>query len=334
MDASLTARLIEFVARWWGLEPLAVAPAKSGFSGAVVLRVTTGTGSYACRLWPAGVVSAAQLAWIHTCQTQAAQSCRFVPKLMSTLTGATALIHENRFVELADWMPGRADFHLHPSAERLRAAVAALARLHHVWSAHRTVGPCPAAVRRYQRLAQWTSTREQLLQTGLDRWPSDEQANVAFRAARLLSANRANALARLQPWCRRPLPLQPCLADIWHDHVLFIGDQVTGIVDFGATRWDYPAVDLARLLGSLLGFDTVAWAEALDSYNGPLRTAEPHAYFELPRLLHWTGQLAALVTWLQQLVLAPGPFPDPERAWQRFEDLTNQLAKHSGEWEK
>lgn len=334
MDASLATRLIDIAARCWGLEPLAVAPVTPGFSGAAVLRMTTASGTYACRLWPAGAVSAAQLAWIHARQAQAAQACGFVPKLLATLSGTTSLLHENRFIELADWMPGRADFQTNQTPARLRAAVQALARLHQVWSHHRTMGPCPAAVRRHQQLAQWTPAREAPLQAFLDRWPNSRQANIAFRAARLLSANRNIALAQLQPWCHRPLPLQPCLTDIWHDHILFIGDQVTGIVDFGAMRWDHPAVDLARLLGSLVGFDNAAWAMALDTYDRSLQTAEPGAYLELPQLLHWTGQLAALATWLQQLVMATEPFPEPERAWQRFEDLTNQLAKHIAEWKK
>jgi Ser/Thr protein kinase RdoA (MazF antagonist) len=334
MDVPVAAKLIEVMARYWDLEPVAIAPATPGFSGAVVLRVTTGSGTYACRLWPLGAVSATQLAWIHARQTQAAQACEFVPKLIPSLAGTTALLHESRFLEVAVWMPGRADFQQHPTQARLLAAVQALARLHQVWSEHQTAGPCPAALRRHQRLAQWTPARERLLLACLDRWPSSDQANIAIRAARLLSANREDALGRLQQWCRLPLPLQPCLADVWHDHVLFMGDQVTGIVDFGATRWDHPAVDLARLLGSLVGFDNACWAAALNEYVWPLRTAEARAYLELPRLLHWTGLMASLVTWLQRLVFAPEPFPQPERAWQRFEDLTNQLARYAGTWEE
>jgi Ser/Thr protein kinase RdoA (MazF antagonist) len=50
----------------------------------------------------------------------------------------------------------------------------------------------------------------------------------------------------------RPVPLQPALRDILDEHVLFVGDQVTGIIDFGAMRIESVAGDIARLLGSLV----------------------------------------------------------------------------------
>ena len=52
-------------------------------------------------------------------------------------------------------------------------------------------------------------------------------------------------------------PLQICIKDIWHDHILFDGQRVGGIVDFGAMNIDTVASDLARLLGSLVGDSTV-----------------------------------------------------------------------------
>ena len=57
----------------------------------------------------------------------------------------------------------------------------------------------------------------------------------------------------LATWAERPLPLQPCLCDVWHDHVLFEGDTVTGVIDYGGAKIDHVAVDLARLLGSMAG---------------------------------------------------------------------------------
>ena len=44
-----------------------------------------------------------------------------------------------------------------------------------------------------------------------------------------------------------PVPVQPCGAP--HDHVLFDGDRVTGIIDFAAAKVDHVAADLARLFG-------------------------------------------------------------------------------------
>ncbi len=66
-------------------------------------------------------------------------------------------------------------------------------------------------------------------------------------------------------------PLQPCIRDVWHDHVLFVGDDVSGLVDFGAMQPDSVAADIARLLGSLAGDDRQAWTIGLAAYESVQR---------------------------------------------------------------
>src|SRR5205807_3808434 len=56
-------------------------------------------------------------------------------------------------------------------------------------------------------------------------------------------------IGRLESLADISLPLQPCIRDIWHDHVLFTANDVTGVIDFGAVDMDTPATDIARLLG-------------------------------------------------------------------------------------
>ncbi|HMP58402.1 MAG TPA: phosphotransferase [Gemmatales bacterium] len=138
-------------------------------------------------------------------------------------------------------------------------------------------------------------------------------------------APRATAQVRLSPWRNRPVPLQPCLTDVWSDHVLFVDDKLTGLVDFGGLRWDHVAVDLARLIGSLVDGDTQAWSLALAAYARH-RRLEP-ATGDLARLLDRTGQLAAVATWLRTLVLEPRPLADPGRAWARLAQCTLRLTQ-------
>ncbi|MCA9222216.1 MAG: phosphotransferase, partial [Planctomycetales bacterium] len=71
-----------------------------------------------------------------------------------------------------------------------------------------------------------------------------------------------------------PLPMQPCIRDIWHDHVLFVGERVAGIVDFGAMRLDSVAGDLARLLGSFVRDDRIRWSRAIEWYDAVRRLSD------------------------------------------------------------
>ena len=66
---------------------------------------------------------------------------------------------------------------------------------------------------------------------------------------------------------RLRVPVQPCLRDVWHDHVLFVDDAVSGIVDPAAARTDTVAADISRLVGSLVGDDPRGWTVALAAYQ-------------------------------------------------------------------
>ena len=106
--------------------------------------------------------------------------------------------------------------------------------------------------------------------------------------------------ALLAPWKNKRLPQQPCLGDVWHDHILFEGDQVSGVIDFGGVRVDHVAADLGRLIGSLVGDDDAAWTAAMAAY----RALRPLSWEEeaLARLLDRTGAIIALLRLLAPLV--------------------------------
>src|SRR6185437_2387218 len=69
---------------------------------------------------------------------------------------------------------------------------------------------------------------------------------------------------------------QPCLRDVRPDHLLFTGERLTGLVDYGAMGVDTVAVDLARLMAEWLGRDRALRAGALDAYASvrPIDAAE------------------------------------------------------------
>jgi Ser/Thr protein kinase RdoA (MazF antagonist) len=147
----------------------------------------------------------------------------------------------------------------------------------------------------------------------------------------LTLAGRALAVLPGQiDWAARSLsatddswPSQPCLCDPWHDHYLFEADLLTGLIDYGATQSDHPAVDLARTLGSLVENDEPSWQTGLAAY----RAVRPFSQGDeaLGRLLDRTGVALSLARWLIRLYHAREPVADRLSLAQRLERLIVRL---------
>src|SRR5258708_31355678 len=74
---------------------------------------------------------------------------------------------------------------------------------------------------------------------------------VYTTGAYLFLERREQAMKQLTPWLNRKVLLHYCLGDVWSAHVLFTGDEVMGLIDYGGMPLDHPAQDLARLFGSM-----------------------------------------------------------------------------------
>ena len=111
------------------------------------------------------------------------------------------------------------------------------------------------------------------------------------------------------------MPLQPCLCDLWHDHVLFTDDDVTGVVDFGSAKTDHVAVDLARLLGSFVEDDPDLRDAGLDTYDREVGlSGEDRALVDV---LDRTGAIIGLMNWLRWIYQEKREFADDERVGAR-----------------
>lgn len=117
--------------------------------------------------------------------------------------------------------------------------------------------------------------------------------------------------------------LFPVIRDLWHDHVLFTGDEVTGIIDFGALRVDTPACDLARLLGSLVENDRDRWRLGLAAYE-EIRPLSPQEHLLIP-LLDESQALLSGLYWLEWLCLERRAFPDLATIESRLEKILQRL---------
>src|SRR5262249_54544824 len=126
----------------------------------------------------------------------------------------------------------------------------------------------------------------------------------------------------LAPWLNRPITLQPCLCDIWHDHVLFVGDEVAGIIDYGSCGADHVAADLARLLGSLAGDEASLRAAGLSAY----RKVRPFSDEEqgLMEVLDRTGLTLGIANWLNWLCREHRRFEHLDLVIQRLRTLVDR----------
>ncbi len=273
-----------------------------GFSGARLWRIEGTAGRLCLRAWPPHK-SAAWVRRLHRlmeCARQ--QGLDFVPAVFVANDGDTVVEAAGRVWELTQWLEGRASFAEHPSPARLEAACEALAKLHRAWQAFAAPPqPCPAVRRRLKVLADWHA----LVSSG---WqpqasstlPFDSLWPVAERAWRRLPCWLQEVPRCLGPWIDFRLPVQPCLCDVWHDHLLFEGDRLTGLVDYGTVKADHVAVDLARMMGSLVGDDLEGWERGLRSYRR-VRQLNDHEE-QLAHVLDRTGTILGVVNWLRSAV--------------------------------
>ena len=147
-------------------------------------------------------------------------------------------------------------------------------------------------------------------QTGLDQWTA---TGVVERT--------------LSPWLKRPVLVQPCLCDIWHDHALFDGESVGGMIDYGAMKIDSVAVDLARLLGSLVEDNAELRNVGLAAY-GRIRPLSLDEEALVGPLDEATVVLGA-ANWLKWLYLDKKQFENLDAVAQRLAKLVERLERWS-----
>lgn len=255
---------------------------RGGFSGARLWKIHTPAGPLCLR---AGALSetVTQLRERHRLMALLrGQGLFFVPTVLASSQGDTALCWAGRCWELLEWLPGKADFRQSPTLQRLRAAAHALAQVHLFWEREGTKveSPCPAVLRRLR-----------VVQT------DQPLACRSFPQMGLLLQRWLPRLPEMLRQARTPTRVQMCLRDIWHDHLLYEGDRLTGLVDYAAIGLDSVAADLARMLGSLVADEEQAWHQAVAAYREVRALSLEEE--RLARVLDRTGVIGALAHWLR-----------------------------------
>jgi len=286
-----------------------------GFSGAKIWKISSGGQDFCLRRWPKPGPPPERLQGLRDL-LQFIQNTGLPVTPVPLLTPVESAVaeHAGRQWQLEPWHPGTADFHQSPRPERLREVCRVLRQWHlaaqrhspqpehQEWFATR-IGPPEGLRRRLESWNDWerkfrpiTAMRMYATMHLLDLPELQQLANQLQR----VGANwKQNCLQLVE----QPVPLQPCLRDLWHDHVLWEGDTVTGLIDAGACHTDHVAADLSRLLGSLVGDDQEQWRAAIAAYGDP---AEP-AFWQLLQTYDQSQVVLSAATWLQWLCVPTRP---------------------------
>jgi Ser/Thr protein kinase RdoA (MazF antagonist) len=307
-------------------EPLA---AGLGFSGAALWRVETARGSLCLRRWPPGHPTVERLEFIQAVLWHVDQEgFRRIPMPLETRHRHGYVFFAGHLWELAPWLAGRADFPQNPSTARLESAMISLAQFHLAASTFPLPDTRPATSpgidERRRRLADLVSGRLDAIRVA-----SSNGASPALAlAARHLVELAARAAPRVAPLVESAaavlVPLQPCIRDIWSAHVLFTGDVVSGIVDFGAMRVESVAADVARLLGSLVGDDAGQWQQGLAAYQRLRGLSDDE--LRLVSVFDRSTVLLGGLQWLDWIYLEGREFPDPPAVMSRIDEFSKRLA--------
>ena len=300
-----------------------------GFSGARITLIEGDTGKYCLRQWPTPHPTQQRLDWIHRNLLHAGVNGCPVPVPIRTSQGDTFSKHNGHFWELSPWMPGSADFEKAPNSKRLLNAVQKLAEFHQSTAqVQLDFGPSKNMISRVEQLTRFPAEMQSMEDQALQH-PSRWIASL-YGQLRNCAELAQPCLYELSQIATQPMVLQPVIRDIWHDHILFTGNEVSGIVDFGAMQMDNVALDLARMLGSLVGdVNDPAGLRALEHYGSfrPLQDTERQSMQWLDRSAVLLGSL----NWLRWIVLEERNYDDWQAVQRRVEILSRRLEQMSHE---
>jgi Ser/Thr protein kinase RdoA (MazF antagonist) len=313
-------------------------PGGEGFSGAVIRFLDAKEGVYCLRGWPRESPEPDRIRGLHrllACLAKEGIASVAVP--IRDDQSRTLVLDSGRYWQVEPWKPGRADFWSDPREVRLIAAMHTLATIHR---AAATFDPAlsertwffsqaqaiPAAVsERSDRLQDWNAEALARLRDSIASQKTIDSAfgNVAGRVATLFERCAPHVADELKTAHRLRVPVQACLRDIWHDHVLFVGDDVTGIIDPSAARADSVAADISRLVGSLVGDCRRFWDLAIEAYHEirPLSGDERI----LVTILDRSGVLLSGMTWLERRYFRGMAVDQSSRVLHHLERIAERL---------
>jgi Ser/Thr protein kinase RdoA (MazF antagonist) len=297
-----------------------------GLSGALVWRVSY-NGIYLClKRWPKEHPSPTDLSAVHDLLQHVTRSgCQIVPAPLVTPDGRSFLRINGFLWDLTPWLPGEPYNRNRPNLQRRLAAMRCLAQFHLSASSHTTptLLPAPGLLNRREILRELRTGRLEQLRQAVYEKPASELRSLAEAMLVQIERRLPPTLDELEEAAVTPLSLQWCIRDVKCDHILFMGEQVTGLIDFGAAAIDSVAGDVARLAGSMVGDDRLSWAPVVEAYSEirPLSPDERCAIDCYDR----GGTVASAANWIRWLFKENRVYSPPEAVHEQMIWLRDRL---------
>ena len=292
-----------------------------GFSGAQLWRVTSRRGLLCLRRWPSSHPSPDGLRWMHDVLAHVDRGgFSLVPVPIRSRSGSSFLLADGCLWELTPWMPGEANYFQHPRRAKLAAAMQTLARFHQAaegWQ--RTCGVSRGLRQRHEFTRSLLGGEVHRYGRALSRRDDTVYGDRCEEILRRAAPRLAGLLDMLAPVASQQVTLLPCLRDIWHDHVLFQDDEVSGLIDFGAMRMETVSGDITRLLGSLVADDADLWRVGLAAYEQvrPLAPAER----QLLSVFDRANIVLSGLNWVRWLTVDGRTFEDSAAVGERLDHV-------------
>jgi homoserine kinase type II len=300
------------------------------FSGAALWRLSTPRGPLCLRRWPAEHPSPERLQFVQAVLWHVDQEgFHRVPLPLETRHKHGFVRHAGHLWELTPWLPGATDFRANPGIARLKNALLALAHFHCAAHSFPLADPGPS---RSPGILSREAKLHGLLNGGLEQlqaavvaggWP--ELGDLGHRLIALAAQCGPATHSLLQKVSRLQVPIEPCIRDVWQANVLFVGDEVTGIVDFGAMRPESVATDVSRLLGSLALDNGADWQRGLAAYESVRQLSDDER--TLVSAFDRSTVVMGGLQWLEWVYVGRREFGQPRAVLARVREFLARLER-------
>lgn len=232
-------------------------------------------------------------------------------------------IEKKAIWELLEWLPGEST--RSPTRVQILAAVECLARFHLVAAMYEDPlrGHPRGLKQRAEILEELSSGLLNEIQVAVRGATLLPMGNLVQRIADQVATNLPLAQSIIHS-ARTKVPLQWCLFDCHIQNILFVGEEVSGIVDLGLAGMGSISQDIARLVGSSIRLDQSQWVECLAVYQKHRSLSKNE--IQLVLAFHVSGIIVAAANWLRWRFVENHPAADVATTQERLNALEAQLS--------